>query len=84
MESAALVALFVALCLLTWALVKMGTTDGDVDYCWIEVTATKEGLRPTFTLMGHRPWRTDAKMSLCETFDDAAKAAERASCPLHK
>lgn len=57
------------------------SSEGAVDYCWVETRTTEGTGKQLYMLMGHRPWRTDARVGGFETFDSAVQAAERINCP---
>lgn len=58
------------------------TSEGRVDYCWIEVETPSGIPRPTYVLKGHRPYRTDPRMGVFDTFELASGAAASFGCPL--
>lgn len=54
-------------------------SSGEVDYCYMET-----GHADTVTLMGHRNWRFDSRVSSFSNLDSAIEGAKKMNCPLLK
>ena len=75
------IAIFVGVVLGGAGIRSIAASAGAVDYCWIEVETTSAP-RPTYVLRGHRPWRTDPRMGVFDTFELAQGAAVGIGCAL--
>lgn len=72
----------VALCLLggTFYLVNVARTDGRVDYCRVLYYNENNVQLPVYIVEGHRPWRTDIRMAITTSADEA-EAKRKLLCP---
>ena len=61
------------------AIVQATRSNGEVDYCYVEMTAPPM-MAPQYQLFGHRPWREDRPMGVYPTLEDVKAKADLISC----
>jgi hypothetical protein len=58
----------IALAFCGFCLVKVVSTDGQVDYCYVDNINGRTG---GYEVIGHRPWRPDAHLGVASSPDSA-------------
>lgn len=75
------VAVVVALVLASWGIYGAARSNGETDYCYVEVTSPT-GMAPQFMLYGHRPFRADRHLGTFKDVDEARVEAKMLECPV--